>query len=286
VNEFAKRVVTGLIAAPSAVAALWFGGWALALFLSIAGGIATWELYRMSRVGGISPLTWIGVPVSAAIPILTHLQTQGLLGVPVSATIVIGLFVLAVAIFRRTPEQRPLAVAAITLLGIVYVGAALSFGYALRYYNYVIDSSAGTALVVLPVWLTWATDTGAYLFGRILGGPKLAPSLSPKKTISGALGGLAVSAFMCWAYLRYVLRPLAEMSMTPTGIAVFAVLISSAAIIGDLVESAIKREVGVKDASGLLPGHGGFLDRIDSLLFVLPTAYLLLPSLLIPAPIS
>ncbi len=285
-NEFAKRVITGLIAAPAAVFACWAGGWFLACFLGVAAGIATWELFRIARAGGVAPIGWIGIPAAALIPVLTHLGNQGLITVPVSAAVALGLGIFAVAIFRRDHTQRPLAAAAITTFGIVYTGAAISFGYALRYYPYVLEPAAGTALVVLPVWLTWATDTGAFLFGRLIGGPKLMPSLSPKKTVSGALGGLGVATFMCWAYLRYVLRPLAELSMSPTGIVVFAVLVSVAAQLGDLAESAIKREAGVKDASGLLPGHGGFLDRIDSLLFVLPTAYLLLPSLLVPAPIQ
>ena len=108
------------------------------------------------------------------------------------------------------------------------------------------------------------------------------PSVSPGKTISGAAGGLVASMLVSYAYARGVLVPVAHLGFTPQGALLFGALISIAAQTGDLFESLIKREGGVKDSSHLIPGHGGILDRFDSLIFVLPVAYLLLGWLPLP----
>lgn len=109
------------------------------------------------------------------------------------------------------------------------------------------------------------------------------PSVSPGKTVEGALGGILLTVVIAWLYVRFLLAPNAQLALTPQGLILFGVVISVAAQTGDLVESMLKREAGVKDSSQLVPGHGGVLDRVDSLLFVLPVAYLLLDWLLIPA---
>jgi phosphatidate cytidylyltransferase len=134
------------------------------------------------------------------------------------------------------------------------------------------------------VLLTWSSDTGAYFVGRLVGRTKLMPAVSPAKTVEGALGGVALSVIMCFVFVRTLLVPQGQLGLSPTGMVLFGIAIAVAAQLGDLFESLLKREAHVKDSSGLLPGHGGFLDRVDSLLFVLPVAALLLDRLLIPAP--
>ena len=179
-----------------------------------------------------------------------------------------------------------------TVFGALYTGGLLSFGYALRYHDYAVGGvqigavpvAAGAVVLGLPLLLTWASDIGAFFVGRAVKGPKLMPSISPGKTRSGAIGGLLASVLVCWLYVQYALVPFAQLALDTKGIIIFGVLISVAAQLGDLVESMLKREAGVKDSSNLLPGHGGVLDRLDSLFFVLPTAHLLLGWLLIPAP--
>jgi phosphatidate cytidylyltransferase len=131
--------------------------------------------------------------------------------------------------------------------------------------------------------LTWASDIGAYFVGRTVGGRKLLPAVSPGKTVSGALGGLAATILVSWLYVRYALAPVASLTMTLPATIAFGLVISIAAQVGDLTESLLKREANVKDSSRLIPGHGGLLDRLDSLLFVLPVAYLLFGWLLLPA---
>ncbi|HZI40615.1 MAG TPA: phosphatidate cytidylyltransferase, partial [Gemmatimonadaceae bacterium] len=170
----------------------------------------------------------------------------------------------------------------------------LSFGYAIRYHPYVIESvrvplgaiavTAGGLLLLLPVLLTWASDIGAYFVGRAFGKRKLMPSVSPGKTIAGAVGGLAATAFVGWLYSRFILTPSTQLAFVRGGIVIFSLLVSVAAQVGDLAESLLKREAGMKDSSHIIPGHGGVLDRFDSLLFVLPVAYVLFNALLVWAP--
>jgi phosphatidate cytidylyltransferase len=125
---------------------------------------------------------------------------------------------------------------------------------------------APNANLVMYVLITvWATDIGAYVTGRVIGGPKLAPSISPNKTWAGLLGGMLCAALCSYVFIVH----LAEAG-TPSGAliaAVFALLLALVAQIGDLFESAVKRHTGVKDSGSLIPGHGGILDRIDGLVF-------------------
>jgi phosphatidate cytidylyltransferase len=140
--------------------------------------------------------------------------------------------------------------------------------------------------VLLPVLLTWASDIGAFVVGRAIGRTKLIPSVSPGKTVEGAIGGLAACMLLAWPYAQFVLRPAAHLNFryAPLGALAFGALISVAAQIGDLAESLMKREAGMKDSSHLIPGHGGVLDRFDSLFFVLPVAYIALNAMLTWAP--
>jgi phosphatidate cytidylyltransferase len=172
---------------------------------------------------------------------------------------------------------------ALTVVGVAYP-SLVTYMYPIRYHDYAVGALAGTTLLMLPILLTWATDTGAYAVGRMIGRHKLIPSVSPGKTVEGAIGGVVLAVVVAWAYVAFVLRPYAHLSMLPMWTIVFAVIISIVGQTGDLAESLFKRDVGVKDSSSLLPGHGGILDRFDSLFFVLPAAYLLLGHLLIPAP--
>ena len=165
----------------------------------------------------------------------------------------------------------------------LYLGATLSFAYGLRYHRFTVDAIGGTALVMLPLLLTWASDTGAYFTGRAIGGRKLAPTVSPGKTVAGAAGGLVFTMIVAWLLGRHVLPDMARLGMTVQGALLFGALISVAAQVGDLAESMLKREAGVKDSSRIIPGHGGVLDRVDSLLFTLPLGYFLVDLLTFPA---
>lgn len=282
-SELAQRVAFAVVAAPLALGVIYLGAAPLAILLSVVSALGAWEYYRIARAAGHAPLEWIGVGASALVPLLVYAYHAGALLVPVSAALVAVMLILAAAIWMRGVEGRPTGAAAVTVFGVLYTGAALSFGFALRYLGYAIDARAGTALVALPLLLTWASDIGAYFVGRAIGGRKLIPAVSPGKTVSGAVGGLLATVLVSWLLARYVLPGVAQLSLTHAGAVVFGLVVSVAAQVGDLAESLIKREGGVKDSSRIIPGHGGILDRFDSLLFVLPVSYLVLPHLLVPA---
>ena len=283
-SELAKRVVVALIIAPIAVAAAWFGDAALATLLSVVAAVAAWELCRMVRAVGVAPVDELAIGIAAVLPLLAHGVRLSVLNPTAAWFAVCMLVIMTVTIFRRGVNAHPFGSAAASLFVAFYTGGTLSFAYALRYDNYAIGRASQCLVLLLPVLLTWSSDTGAYFVGRLFGRTKLMPSVSPAKTIEGALGGVALSVIMCWLFVRHLLVPHAQLGLSPFGMMLFGVSIAVAAQLGDLFESLLKREAGVKDSSGLLPGHGGFLDRVDSLMFVLPVAALLLDQLLIPAP--
>ena len=285
-SELAKRIIVALIIAPIAVAAAWFGDAALAALLSIVAGVAAWELCRMARGCGVLPLERLTVALAALLPLLSHGVRLGVLR-PSAASFALGFLTIAtITIFRRTVEQRPLQVVAVSLCIVLYTGGMLSFAYDLRYHNYAIGRVGQCLVLLLPVLLTWGSDVGAYFAGRLFGRRKLMASVSPAKTVEGAIGGIMLSIVLCWVYVRVLMAPKGQLGLAPWSIVVFGIAIAVAAQLGDLFESLLKREAQRKDSSDLLPGHGGFLDRVDSLLFVLPVATVLLNLLLIPAPQS
>lgn len=284
-SELAKRVIVSLIAAPAAIAASWYGGAALAALLGIIAALGAWEIGRMARENGVRPLA-VGIPLAAAVPLLVQAYYERIYALPLSVAAVVFVLLLGAAVWLRGVDGRPLAAVAITVFAVLYTGGTLAFAYGLRYHQYTVDRAGGTALLFLPIVLTWASDIGAYFVGRAAGRHKLIPAVSPGKTVEGAIGGIAATVLIAWLYVLFVLRPAAHLALRPASIVLFGIVISVAAQLGDLSESLLKREAGVKDSSRLIPGHGGVLDRVDSLLFVLPIAYLLLDRfrLLVAAP--
>jgi len=300
VSELTKRVLFAVVAAPVAIWAILAGRAPLAAFFAVVSALGAWEFYRLARASGGAPLAEAGIVVAGVLPLAVHAHFEGVYTPPLALGALVVLAIAASAIWRRGVAGQPLASVASTVLGVLYTAGMLSFGYALRYHPFVspfedVGSLVGTPsvagwqiplgglLLLFPILLTWASDIGAYFVGRAFGRRKLIPSVSPGKTIAGALGGLLASVLVAWLYVALVLRP-AQLALTPVGIVIFGALVSVAAQVGDLFESLLKREANVKDSSRLLPGHGGILDRFDSLIFVLPVAYLLVGWLLRAAP--
>jgi phosphatidate cytidylyltransferase len=283
VSELTRRILFALVGAPVTVALIYFGGWVLTAALGAIAALGAWELFRMARAAGNEPLDEAGIVIAASIPLMVHASYIGVYRMSFTAAVMIFLALTAAVIWARGTARRPLVSLALTVVGIIYP-ALVSYMYPIRYHDYAVGPVAGTTLVMFPILFTWATDTGAYAFGRMFGKHKLIPSVSPAKTVEGAIGGLVLAAVIGWLYMHFVLQPLAQLSMRTVGLLTFAVIIAIVAQVGDLAESLFKRDAGVKDSSRLLPGHGGILDRFDSLLFVLPAAYLMLGYLLLPAP--
>jgi phosphatidate cytidylyltransferase len=302
-SELARRVAFGVVAAPIAVAIVLYGGAALAALLAIASAIAAWEFFRLARATGLTPLDDVGIVIAGLTPLVVHARFLGLyepgssIGVLSLAAIVL-LAVLALTIWIRGVTEKPIGAVSTTIFGAAYTGGMLSFGYAIRYHDYAFAPASislgrstfglasGGLLLLLPVLATWASDTGAYAVGRTMGRHKLLPSVSPGKTIEGSVGGLLGSVFVTWLLTRWLLRPAAHLDFrwAPVGVILFGAMVSAVGQVGDLAKSLLKRDAGVKDSSTLIPGHGGVLDRVDSLLFVLPVSYVLFGWLLTWAP--
>jgi phosphatidate cytidylyltransferase len=222
---------------------------------------------------------WL-VTLAAVLPLGAHAAQLGLWVPPISAVALLAPVLLTVAMWTRGATGKPLEATATTLFGAWYTGGMLAFAYALRYHRFAIGPVAGALLLLLPLLLTWANDSGAFYFGKRFGKRKLMPSVSPGKTVAGAVGALGTVLVVTWAYFEFLLVPYANLGLSWAGLAIFGIAMSAAAQVGDLAESLLKRQAGVKDSSTLIPGHGGVLDRVDSLLFTFPLGYVLLDLLL------
>jgi phosphatidate cytidylyltransferase len=282
-SELLKRILFAIIAAPAAIFIVYLGGPSLVALIGLISGLAAWEFYRLTRSTGAEPFEASGILLAALLPIALYARELGLTRLPVTAASVIAISLLAGAIWSRSVGRKPVLTVALTVFGVIYAGQ-LAYLYGLRYHPYTVGAVAGAALVTLPLLVTWATDVGAFVVGRTIGKSLLVPAISPKKTWAGAVGGLVTATVVAVLYVIYVLRPFANLTMAPSAMVAFGAITSIAAQVGDIAESLLKREAGVKDSSSLIPGHGGVLDRFDSLLFALPVSYLLLGWWLIPAP--
>jgi phosphatidate cytidylyltransferase len=272
-EQLGRRLAFSAVAIPAAAGAAYAGGWVLAVFLAVIGVLATREIYDLAATTGVDPLRRSGLVAAAVLPLATYWAKGSEVHYAEPALYLGALWMLAVivlAAWRRGPTRRPLAAVAVTVFGVLYAPGLLCFAIVLRHPTGIgLDSALGTALLFFPLALTWIGDTAAMAGGKLIGGPLLAPVLSPRKTWAGAGCAVAGTLLSAWAYTALVLVPLGR----PLGLAaalLCGLAISVSGQAGDLGESLFKREVGVKDSSSLIPGHGGVLDRVDSLLFVLP----------------
>jgi phosphatidate cytidylyltransferase len=250
-NDLRRRVLSAAVLAPVALFCIWFGAAAFAALILLAGvGLsAEWVALCSAR-----PAQAPGLFVPALVLLAGLLTTAGQPGIG------LGLLAAGFGVLWRVSGRSMLAA------GILYVGLALVSLLWLR----AGVSAAGRVNVLYLVLVVWASDIGAYTAGRLLRGPKLAPSLSPGKTWSGAIGGLLAAVLAGQAAAS-------GLAGAPWGAAAaLGGLIGVACQAGDLLESGIKRHFGVKDSGRLIPGHGGLLDRLDGLLAAAPVAALVL----------
>jgi phosphatidate cytidylyltransferase len=273
-----------VIGIPIAVAAGYLGDLALATLLALLAGVGAWELFRFTRGHGTPALESIGIPLAALMPLGTHAVRLGWMDAPLAAAGAVFVAMTGAVLWSRSPSERPLGSVAVTAFGVLYTGATLAYAYALRHHRFVVDPAAGAVLLFFPIALTWVSDSGAYFAGRAFGKRKLMPTVSPGKTVAGAVGAILVSMVGAWAYNDFVLRPVSQLALAPWTALLFGAAISAVGQVGDLVESLFKREAGVKDSSTFFSAHGGVLDRLDSLYFAIPVAYLILSRLLLAVP--
>lgn len=262
-----QRVITALVLLPLVLSLIWFAPtpWFYAV-LSAIGVLIAWEWAGLSKPLATPQRRVLYAAVMGVLLALVWcLPTDGRNTLYACAALWWGVALALLPGFPDNLQRRPLSAVIMALVGWLLVAATL---IGLASLHAMVD---GALRVIFLLFLIFAADTGAYFAGRNFGKHKLAPNVSPGKTIEGAIGGLLLSA--AWAVIA--------------GVAIFAVngadlfklvllslLVAALSIVGDLTESMFKRIAGIKDSSNLLPGHGGFLDRVDSLLAATPVMVL------------
>lgn len=233
------------------------------LFITLATAYAATELRSMLRSAGYAPLDWVLVGLAAALPLLTWLE------VDITIPLVVALLASLASLLLAPPSDRTLADWALSFSLALYLGGFMLFFILLRRIGGVWPGFWVTAALVL----SWISDSSAFFIGRAFGRTPLAPTISPNKSVEGAIAAIVAPTVLALAAaLLLHLNPLVG--------AGYGFVIALATIVGDLIESLIKRQTGVKDSGVLIPGHGGLLDRMDSLLVCAPVAVLYLRAFL------
>lgn len=242
-RDVGVRIAAGVAMAVVALAVLWAGSLPFAVLVAAVAVVVSWEWGRIVRSAGIDA---IFVIQAGAVIVAVLLASRGLAGLGLIAVLVAAIISALLAFGERGHMAA---------LGALYAGLP---AVALVWFRGA--DMVGMLAVLFLLLAIWATDTGAYFAGRQIGGPKLMPRVSPNKTWSGLIGGIAAAGIVGLAFAM-----LANAGLHPGRMTVSGMVLGLVAQAGDLFESALKREYGVKDASTLIPGHGGFMDRIDGL---------------------
>jgi len=278
-GELRARILVAAVGIPLALLLIHLGGWYLGALLIVAAVIGAHEFYAVASAGAARPVHWLGMPAAAILVVLAvHYPVFAVWGNRgLTLAMILVLLTAGAVVFCRRIDEKPLLSASATVLGALYTGGTLSFAVLLRSLpeamgTIPVPAWEGTLLVLLPLGITWAGDTAAFFVGRSIGKTRLAPRVSPGKTVEGGVGGLAASVAVGVA-AGFVLDDLGTVSLSPLTGGVIGLVLGAAAQVGDLAESVLKREAGVKDSGAILPGHGGVLDRLDALFFTLPLAY-------------
>jgi phosphatidate cytidylyltransferase len=260
------RVVSAILFLPLLVLLARLGGpwWAALITLQVI--LAIGEFYRMMMVRGMRPSGRLGVAMAVVLCVLAYAGTSSSVNLLFTA----GLLLIFCAELLRSEGERGIEPMAVTLFGILYVGWLSVHLILLRELPRALgqDYAVGGSYALLAFWLAWTCDTAAYGFGLAFGRHRLLPAVSPKKSVEGSLGGLVATiaaAHLARLWFAPYLTPL-HATVLGFGVGVFAQ-------VGDLAESLLKRVSGAKDASAIIPGHGGVLDRFDSLYFSAPLVY-------------
>jgi len=251
-----KRTISALIGAPLLLGLIYMGGQYTAIFVALLAFLALREFLQIGEQMGIHAWSKLTTLVGAI-----WLISLLIGGAEWRLAVLVFWLLIGLGRLALTYPKTSLSEASFNLLAVLYSVVLLSHLYLLR------QLPNGLEWTFLTIFLVWSTDVGAYLIGRQFGRHLLAPQVSPKKTVEGSLGGLLFGLVVATVLWRIVGGGPWIMYIG------LSVIIGVSAQIGDLFESALKRSAGVKDSGKLIPGHGGILDRFDSLIFALPLVY-------------
>ena len=270
-----KRTITSLWYVSLLVVVVWFGGKpGLTTLIVIFGVLAALEFYRMVATVKVPPLTYFGLVWTAFFILSRNSELLSLLEVHFNPDLLTPLLLTSalvlslIGILARRQKEGAFTSWAWTMAGILYIGWLLSHMVALR--GLPDDDTVGRNLVFFVLFVTWVSDTTAFFIGRRFGQHKLVPSISPGKTWEGAIGGICGAIAV--STLFFAPTPF-QLPLVYWQAILLSALASILGQVGDLVESLLKRNMGVKDSGWLMPGHGGILDRIDSLVFAGTVVY-------------
>ncbi|MGO2082439.1 phosphatidate cytidylyltransferase [Vagococcus sp.] len=256
-----QRVITAVIALALFLPLVIYGGIPLQLVIALMGIIAVYELFNMKNLE-LKSIEGVLAGLTTVFIILGPSQVLDFLPASVDTNSLYYLFIMIILILPVfSKNEYTFEDAAFPVLVSLYIGMGFK--------NFIVAREAGLSILIYALFVVWATDIGAYVLGRKFGSKKLAPHISPNKSIEGALGGIVSAVFISLLYLLFF-----PMSYSLTTMLFLTILFSVVSQLGDLVQSAYKRYYGVKDAGKILPGHGGILDRFDSLLFVFPLMHI------------
>jgi phosphatidate cytidylyltransferase len=248
---------------PLVAGLVYAGGWILAIALVVVAVRAVYEMFHLMAGAGYRPSLLASAAIIAALLTISRFPDADLLGLVLAAA-VIGTLIVQLL---RPPQGQPTQSWALTLGGALWLGWLISHFVLLRDLSPAFGLGLGTRWLVLMFLVTWVNDSAAYFVGKAIGRHPCCPYLSPKKTWEGTIGGW-LGAVVATLLLGAWLVDLPWLHGLTLG-----ALVGTVAPFGDLAKSMIKRQMGVKDFSALIPGHGGMFDRIDSLLFVAPVVY-------------
>jgi len=271
------RIASGLLFVPLLMLLVWRGGAAFLTFVAVQVVLGVLEFYSMMRNKGLDPRVWLGLLSALGLQWVAYRPDAG--QADLLATLAL-LLALGLAL-RHADRPRQVENIAVTAIGVMYVGWLSSHLVLLRELPWRVgaDYSAGASFVFLAFFVTWSCDTGAYAVGRVWGRIRPWTTISPRKSLEGAAGGFAcaiAAAFIARAWFAPYLRGLDA--------AVLGALVGVFAQLGDFVESLLKRDARHDDSSDLIPGHGGILDRFDSLYFSAPVVFYYLRLVVFRAP--
>ena len=260
-----KRIITSLWFVPLLIIVVWFGGEAgFTALMVVFGVLAALEFYRMVSISKAPPFTYFGLIWTALFILSRNSELLARLEPHFNPSLVTPLLLTSavvlplIGLLSRRQKEGAFTTWGWTIAGILYVGWLLSYLVALR------GLDGGRNWVFLALFTTWASDTAAFFIGGKLGRHKLAPNISPGKTWEGATGGILGAIIV--SILFFTATPF-HLPLTYWQAIPLSILVSIFGQVGDLVESLLKRNMGVKDSGKLMPGHGGVLDRMDSIIF-------------------
>ena len=274
-----KRLITAAVGIAFFIIILFFsGGIVLNIAVSILSVIAIWDIFVATKYINNIPLLVANMVFAFAVPFFRTPYSNDV------SKVCILLFIIALFVIMLKQKVK------IEQIGLVFMlNTVISFAFSSIIYLrdlpespvYHLQPIDGAFFIVFAVGGAWITDAGAYFIGRFLGKHKMAPTISPNKTWEGAAGGIIINVIglvvISWVYSFFYLKDTGHINYI--AVVIYGVLCAVAAIVGDLAMSFIKRSCNIKDFGNIMPGHGGVLDRFDSLLLVAPLLYVMLPLL-------